>query len=103
MTTATPPIVLNESTHRFEQVVEGHTAYVEFERLPGAIAYTHTIVPEALGGRGIGSALVRHVLDHARRHGLKVRPDCSFIHAYIDRHPEYQSISLAHGATLETP
>ncbi|HQD16150.1 MAG TPA: GNAT family N-acetyltransferase [Ottowia sp.] len=100
--TATPPtITLNESTHRFEQVVDGHTAYVEFERLPGAIAYTHTIVPQALGGRGIGSALARHVLDYARQHGLKVRPDCSFIHAYIDRHAEYQALSLAHGATLE--
>ncbi|HMN20362.1 MAG TPA: GNAT family N-acetyltransferase [Ottowia sp.] len=103
MTTAPPPITLNESTHRFEQVVDGLTAYVEFQRLPGAIACTHTIVPEALGGRGIGTGLARHVLDHAARRGLKVRPDCSFIHAYIDRHPGYQSISLAHGATLETP
>lgn len=98
MTTTPPPIVLNEATHRFEQVVDGHTAYVEFQRLPGAIAYTHTIVPKELGGRGVGTALVRHALDHAAGHGLKVRPDCPFIHTYIDRHPEYQSISLAHGA-----
>lgn len=103
MTTATPPIVLNESTHRFEQVLDGHTAYVEFERLPGAIAYTHTIVPTELGGRGIGTALARHVLDYAVQQGLKVRPDCSFIQAYIDRHPEYQPISLAHGAAPESP
>ena len=95
------PITLNESTRRFEQVVDGHTAYVEFERLPGAIAYTHTIVPKALGGRGVGSALARHVLDHALEQGLKVRPDCSFIQAYIDRHRAYQAISLAHGAHLE--
>ena len=97
----TSPITLNESTRRFEQVVDGHTAYVEFEHLPGAIAYTHTIVPKALGGRGVGSALARHVLDHALEQGLKVRPDCSFIHAYIDRHPAYQAISLAHGAKPE--
>ena len=32
---------------------------------------------------------------------MKVRPDCSFIQAYIDRHPAYQAISLAHGAHLE--
>jgi len=101
MTTTLPPITLNESTRRFEQVVDGHTAYIEFEHLPGAIAYTHTIVPKELGGRGVGSALARHALDHAAQHGLKVRPDCSFIHAYIDRHPAYQAISLAHGARLE--
>ena len=96
----TSPITLNESTRRFEQVLDGHTAYVEFERLPGqAIAYTHTVVPEALGGRGIGSALVQHVMDYARQQGLQVRPDCSFIHAWIERHPAYQPLSLAHGAT----
>jgi hypothetical protein len=34
---------------------------------------------------------------------LQQRPlrDCSFIQAYIDRHPAYQAISLAHGAHLE--
>jgi len=99
MTHVDTPIVLNEAERRFNLAVEGHVAYVEFERLVGGgIAYTHTIVPQPLEGRGLGSKLVKHVLDYAATNRLKVRPDCSFVKAYIDRHPEYQSLSLAHGA-----
>ena len=46
----------------------------------------------------IGGTLVRHILDYAAAQGLKVRPDCPFVKAYIDKHPEYQANSLAHGA-----
>jgi hypothetical protein len=31
---------------------------------------------------------------------LKVRPDCPFVKSYIDKHPEYQPHSLAHGAKV---
>ena len=95
-----PAVTLNEATHRFEMTVDGHTAYEVFERFPGGIAYLHTIVPKELGGRGIGGQLVKHILDYAAAQGLKVRPDCPFVKAYIDKHPQYQANSLAHGATL---
>ena len=95
-----PDIVLNEDRHRFEWTVDGHTAYEVFERFPGGIAYLHTVVPKELGGRGIGARLAKYILDYAAEHRLKVRPDCPFVKAYIDRHPEYQANSLAHGATL---
>lgn len=97
-----PAITLNESTHRFEWTVDGHTAYEAFERFPGGIAYLHTIVPKELGGRGIGGTLVKHILDYAAAEGLKVRPVCPFVKAYIDKHPEYQANSLAHGAKVAT-
>ena len=95
-----PPVTLNEAAHRFELVVDGHTAYEVFERFPGGIAYLHTIVPKELGGQGVGSQLVKYILDYAAQNRLKVRPDCPFVKAYIDKHPEYQANSLAHGATL---
>ena len=93
-----PEVTLNEAAHRFELHVDGHTAVEVFERFPGGIAYLHTIVPKELAGRGIGGTLVRHILDYAAAQGLKVRPDCPFVKAYIDKHPEYQANSLAHGA-----
>ena len=49
----------------------------------------HTEVPKELGGRGIGSALIRGVLDAARAERLKVKPLCPFAKAYIERHSEY--------------
>lgn len=95
-----PEVTLNEAAHRFELHVDGHAAVEVFERFPGGIAYLHTIVPKALEGRGVGSRLVGHILDYAVQNQLKVRPDCPFVKAYIDKHSEYQSISLAHGGTL---
>jgi predicted GNAT family acetyltransferase len=43
-------------------------------------------------GKGIASRLVKGALDDARRQGLKVVPLCSFVAAYIDRHPEEQDL-----------
>ncbi|MDO5104109.1 MAG: GNAT family N-acetyltransferase [Lautropia sp.] len=97
----TTPIILNEAENRFEMHVDGHMAYEVFERFPGGIAYLHTIVPKELGGRGIASTLVKYILDYAAEQGLKVRPDCPFVKAYIDRHPEYQANSLYHGAKAD--
>jgi predicted GNAT family acetyltransferase len=50
-------------------------------------------VPKELEGRGIGSALIRGVLDTARAQGLKVKPVCPFAKAYVERHPEYADLT----------
>jgi predicted GNAT family acetyltransferase len=90
MTQTDSPIILNAAAQRFEIHLNGHVAYEEFATIDGGIACLHTIVPKELEGQGLGSRLVRHVLDYALRQGLKIRPDCSFVRAYIDRHPQYQ-------------
>jgi predicted GNAT family acetyltransferase len=56
------------------------------------VVLVHTEVPEALSGRGIGSAIARAVLDDARAHGRRVVPECKFIASYISRHPEYAGL-----------
>ena len=61
-----PEIHDNAARHRYELVVDGVTAYVLYRRAPGVITFIHTEVPEALGGKGIGSRLARHVLEAAR-------------------------------------
>lgn len=88
-------ITLNAAHHRFEVTEDGATAYVAFERSGDVITFTHTIVPDALGGRGLGSALARHVLDYAAEHQLRVCPQCSFIRGYIAKHPEYAGLVTA--------
>ena len=47
-----------------------------------------THVPPELGGRGIATAMVRDVLAQIRAVGGSVRPTCSFVAAYLDRHPD---------------
>jgi predicted GNAT family acetyltransferase len=48
----------------------------------------HTYVPPSLEGRGIAGALVRAALEHARTAGWRVQPACSYVAAYMRRHPE---------------
>ena len=55
----------------------------------------HTEVDPAVGGRGIGSALVAGVLDAARERELTVLPYCSFIRHYIQQHPECTDLVAA--------
>ena len=47
----------------------------------------HTEVDPSLGGRGLGTTLVREVLAAARERGLHVLPYCSFIRHYLHEHP----------------
>lgn len=51
-----------------------------------------TVVAPERNGEGLGSLLVRHVLDEARAQGLKVRPTCWFVEGWIGRHPEYADL-----------
>lgn len=88
-------IIDNRQRQRYELNVDGYTAHVDYVRTDSVITFTHTIVPEELGGRGIGSKLARHVLDEARRAGEKVIPQCPFIAAYIAKHAEYQDLVQA--------
>jgi predicted GNAT family acetyltransferase len=82
----------NTEKHQFELIVDGHTALAAYRLKPGVITFTHTEVPAALGGRGIGSQLAKGALDQVRQRGLKVVPLCPFIKAYIEKHPEYQEL-----------
>ncbi|MDO4794640.1 MAG: GNAT family N-acetyltransferase [Brachymonas sp.] len=77
---------------RFEAVVDGHTAYASYLMHGNTLRFMHTVVPQPLGGRGIGSALVKHVLDHAAQCGYRIDPQCSFVRAYIERHPGYRCL-----------
>ena len=49
----------------------------------------HTEIDERREGEGLGSELVRGVLDRIRASGKTVIPLCPFTAAYIQRHPEY--------------
>jgi hypothetical protein len=86
---------------RFELVVDGHTAYMEYMLSKQHIIYlTHTEVPVQLEGRGIGSAMASKVLDHIGESGLKLAPLCPFLAAYLKRHPERAKELLAPGYSV---
>jgi uncharacterized protein len=87
-----PEVVDNRAEHEFELVVDGHRAIAAYQLEEGVIVFTHTIVPKAIEGRGVASKLIKAALDSARDRGLRVVPQCPFVKAYIERHPEYRGI-----------
>jgi uncharacterized protein len=87
-------VVNNKAHHRYELTVKGHLAATYYSISDGVITFIHTEVPPELGGKGVGSKLVQGALDQVRADGLKVIPQCPFVKAYIDKHPEYADLLL---------
>lgn len=85
-------ITHNDAAHRFETTIDGQTGYISYQSQGDTLIYDHTIVPSELGGKGVGSALVKHALEYARAQNKKVVPQCSFVASYIDKHAEYQDL-----------
>jgi hypothetical protein len=86
------PVRHNPQASCFETEVDGRLARCDYRMHDGVIHLVHTEVPPALEGRGIGAALVRAALEHASGQGLRVRPRCSFVSAYLARHPEFRRL-----------
>jgi predicted GNAT family acetyltransferase len=82
----------NEAAHRYELEVDGQVALAAYRLRDGRITFTHTEVPSALEGRGIGSKLVKAALDDVRAKELKVVPACAFVRHYIETHPEMKDL-----------
>jgi hypothetical protein len=80
----------NPGLHRYEATLGGQLAgFAEYNLLTDAIMFTHTEVLPAFEGKGVGSAIAKHVLDDARAKKLHVIPVCQFIAGYIRKHPDY--------------
>jgi uncharacterized protein len=89
---ASIPIVHRAEASRFEARLSEGLALCVYRRDGDVLLLTHTEVPMALEGRGIAAELVRASLDWARAEGLRVRPLCSYVAAYMRRHPETQDL-----------
>lgn len=82
----------NETASRYEMEVGGHTAVAEYRRAGRVVTFTHTEVPRELEGQGVGSNLIAGALADVRGQDLRIVPECPFVAAYIQRHPELQDL-----------
>jgi len=91
MTDAIPELTITNAPDvrryeaRYGDVLAG---WVDYGRVRNRLVAVHTEVLPEFGGRGIGSALVRHVIADARAGGFTITPRCPLFAAYFDRHPE---------------
>lgn len=77
---------------RFEAHIDGERAECVY-RLQGRLMdIVHTEVPPRAQGHGVAAELVHAALAHARAAGWQVRPSCSYVRAYMRRHPETRDL-----------
>ena len=88
-------IVHNASASRFETRVDGLLCVADYRLRGDTMIMPHTEVPPALRGHGIAASLVAAALAWAREQGLKVDPRCSYVAAYMRRHPDTQDLLAA--------
>ena len=84
----------DKENHQFIYEINGKTAHLKYKVLPDGkiLDYMSTYVPPELRGQQIAAQLVKVGLDYARANNYKVIPSCSYVRAYIERHPEYNDL-----------
>lgn len=78
----------NEAQSRYELAAGEEIAFAVYDLDGKSVRFSHTEVPEAVEGQGVGSRLIAGALDDVWARGLKVVPSCAFVRHYIEIHPE---------------
>ena len=87
------PLVQNEEKARFEIVIDGLYAFVEYEiDEDGLVALVHTEADPGLAGKGAAAAVVEKTLLQLEKEGKQILPYCPYVFAYIKKHPEWKRI-----------
>ena len=72
---------------------ESATGHLEWEpRGEDIRVATHTIVPQAIGGRGIAGLLVEALIADAREQGFRIVPQCSYVARKFERNPDWADL-----------
>lgn len=87
-------LIDNKELKQYEVKVDDHTARIEYILAKNNIYLTHTEVPRELEGKGIGSSMVKMVLEDIDKRNLTLIPMCPFVAMYIKRHPEWKRLVM---------
>lgn len=85
-------VVDRPEKNRFELEIDGATAFAAYRLAGKRVILTHTEVPKALSGRGVGSMLARGVFEAIRSSGRKAEPLCEFMAGWVAKHPEFDDV-----------
>ena len=77
-------IMHNESNHRFEMLLPGDPAYIQYSIHGDVLALHFIFVPPAERGKGLSGILIEYALNFAKERELKFVVYCSFIRRYME-------------------
>ena len=88
-------LIDNVALHQYEFRIGDLIPRIEYIKTKnGEIYLTHTEVPSALEGKGVGSRLVRQALEDIERQQLRLVPLCPFVAGYVQKHPEWKRLVM---------
>ena len=91
-------------THEGSELQGLYTAHVAGEDATGTLEWeaqsgdpsvriaTHTIVPKAIGGRGIAALLVERLIADAREQNFRIIPQCWYVAKKFDANPDWADL-----------
>jgi predicted GNAT family acetyltransferase len=83
----------DEHTNRYVLRSSGETVGVlDYRRRDDALDLLHTEVVPQGQGHGLGTVLVREVLDDIRARGHQIMPSCPFVARFVEEHPDYADL-----------
>ncbi len=81
------------TAERYLITVDGRDAgYADYIQGNGVRDFHHTVIDPEFRGQGLSKPLIQAALDDTRAAGDKVRPLCSAVAGFIEKHPEYQDL-----------
>lgn len=88
-------LIVNTNENQYEFHVGNYVPKIEYIlNNSGEIYLTHTEVPVALEGQGIGTQLVEKTLKDIDEKNLRLVPLCPFVAGYIKKNPEWRRIVM---------
>eukprot|EP00117_Sycon_ciliatum_P017149 scpid66312/ scgid16272/ Protein GTLF3B len=91
-----PPVVHSRAKKQFSLKLPQGTATLPYDILEsGELEYSHTEVPESCRGKGLGAVLAKAAFDYAVESGKKVHVTCTYLHHYLDKHPNPQYLAAS--------
>ncbi len=81
-------LIHNEAECKYEYHIDEHIAYITYDDQNGEMHLTHTIVPDALAGKGLAKQLLEDVLEQIKKDGKKAVAQCSYIVKYQEKNPD---------------
>jgi uncharacterized protein len=89
-------VVHNAAARRFDLLVDGQAAHLDYQIAGDRLRLIHIEVPPAIQGHRYSDDLARAGLDYAQAEHLRVVPICPVVRTFLTHHPEYLSLVDEH-------
>ena len=87
-------VINDKQGSRFVLNVNGEEVYLLYAEDKKTIDLYSTYTPSSLRRQGLAAIVVKFAIEYAKGKNLKVIPRCWYVRNFLEKHPEYQKISM---------